>query len=322
MTRFEQARVSDCLRWAKGPFLKKFHLADFASYRKPAVFFGCYGPTDLFALRRHYGPKLLIWGGTDAMNSRIVRGTLRCRDCYHVAISDYISKDLERFAIPHVRLPVTPVDHDVYDLGPCVKGDAIYVYTSPGRPEFYGQPIIETLQREFPEIEFIVCHQKSYSRERLCGIYKKCFMGLRLVEHDGLPNTVVELGLMGRYTVHNGGLPSSLPYANIDDIRKHIVQQRETIGTIDRDVARRTSEYIALPPDWLDVEYYANRCEPAKTTRSHLWFASPFEDLSDFLWLHPVPRLFLGSIFGRVRSCCRKAFVAATYVVRKLQTRR
>ena len=47
-------------------------------------------------------------------------------------------------------------------------------------------------------------------------------MGLRLTNIDGLPNTVLEMGLMGRHCIHNGNTPNSLNYKSVEDIINHI----------------------------------------------------------------------------------------------------
>ena len=81
-------------------------------------------------------------------------------------------------------------------------------------------------------------------------------MGLRLIDHDGLSNTVVEMGLMGRKTVHNGSVPACLRYRNIDDIFNHIEIERRKIGSVQTEVSEATKRYVTLPKGWLDRSFW------------------------------------------------------------------
>jgi len=271
VTRITQVKFSDAVVFFKDDFLKKYDLEDYADKSQPSLFYGCYTDEDVEALRKHEGPKVMLWRGSDAMDKRRLLAVKRIDLCYHVANSIFTSKDLARRGIPHVQLPVTPVDYSTLGFVPCKKGNAIYVYTSLGRPAFYGEKVCDKLRAEFRDIEFIICHANSHSREALLKIYERCFLGLRLVKHDGLPNTVIELSLMGRRTVHNGELPGSLPYAKLKDIRAHITRERETIGTIDAGLHAATLEYLQLPSDWLDLGFYETRCRVPERSLFRRW---------------------------------------------------
>ena len=52
-------------------------------------------------------------------------------------------------------------------------------------------------------------------------IYKKCFIGLRLTEHDGNANTVQEFEAINIPIVHNHS-DYGLKWKNIDNIINHI----------------------------------------------------------------------------------------------------
>ena len=261
---FRQALVSPSLVFFREDFHTKFDLAEYHDPEAPAVFFGCYTSRDLKAIARHQGPRLIIWAGTDAWprhrraRARLTR-VATLGETYNVAISEFVAKDLATYGLGFVRLPVTPVDLQApdLDLRPMPRGPKVYVYTSedPARREVYGQSLVARVQSRLPDLEFITCHARSVPRSELPEIYRQCFIGLRLVAHDGLPNTVVELAMMGRRTVHNGGLPSSLPWKTEQDVVELVRQEQGSIGSVDDGVAARTAEYLTLPKDWLTVPF-------------------------------------------------------------------
>jgi len=88
------------------------------------------------------------------------------------------------------------------------------------------------------------------------SVYSKCFIGLRLVPHDGLGSTVQELGLMGIKCVHNGNSPSALNYKNIDDILKHIENEAKTIGLKDEELSKKVYNYLTIPDNFFNVSTY------------------------------------------------------------------
>jgi hypothetical protein len=250
-----QARVSPALAFFEEEFLRKYDLRRYSSPRDPALFFGCYGQKDIEVIRKHRGFRVVLWGGSDAMYPRNIKALEGLRDCFHIAISQFIERDLADRALPFVRLPVSPRLLGE-DFAPGPKGPALYVYTSAERPEFYGAETVQKLREKYSNIEFITCTATSHGKAALIDVYRQCFLGLRLVPHDGLSNTVVELGLMGRRTVHNGGLPGSLPYSSFEEVCGHIAREQQEVGRTDVALADATRRFLELPPDWLTTEFY------------------------------------------------------------------
>jgi hypothetical protein len=69
---------------------------------------------------------------------------------------------------------------------------------------------------------------------------------------------------MGRRTVHNGGLPGSLPYDSVGNICRWIESEREDIGNTDVELAAATRRFLNLPDDWLTTEYHTRRTAAAR----------------------------------------------------------
>jgi hypothetical protein len=89
-------------------------------------------------------------------------------------------------------------------------------------------------------------------------IYKQCFCGLRLTRHDGLSNTVVELGLMGRRCFWNGGSPNQITWSEnkVDAIVKRLYEERKLVGKVNTEVATATKNWLDIGEEWLDTSFY------------------------------------------------------------------
>jgi hypothetical protein len=252
-------------------FLKKYNLINLNSvldtskpHNVPCVYFGCYKSKDVRILSNNKSKfKIVVYGGTDATRRRNLKNLQRRngRALRHVSISRYISKDLANLRIPYKEIGITPVDHSSYGIKPVPLGNSVYIYNcSEAKKEQYGSALYEEVIRRFAKsdknIKFEVCAYDSFSREELLRVYKRSFIGLRLIDHDGLPNTVIELGLMGRRTVHNGGLPSGISYNNIEDICKAIEKEYSKVGAVNKDVAEDTQKHLENSRAWLKKDYW------------------------------------------------------------------
>jgi hypothetical protein len=254
----KQARVTS--KFFRSGFLQKFNLREYNSIKQPAIFFGIYiksYPT----IFRHEGLAVLIWTGGDSMNlakNPALVKKLKSRDnIKHIAISNFVSNDLDRVNIPHYFLPILPFNNN--NFRPAPLGDCIYTYSAHTKPQFYGSEKILLLKKIFPDIRFITLYAKqpnSVIRSEIINYYKKCFIGLRLTPHDGMSNTVIEMGLMGRKVVWNGNSPNAIPYKNIDDIVNAIKCERNLIGETRLRMAEKVKEFIDIPNDWLYTKFY------------------------------------------------------------------
>jgi len=134
------------------------------------------------------------------------------------------------------------------------------------RPEVetYNGGIYQKIKEALPEYNFIETNSHTYSREQVLEMYKKSFIGLRFTEHDGLSNTVCEMGLMGRRMIHNGDTPNCIPYEknNINDIIESIKHEywhaKNPMG--DNLEANGVSvfmqKYLNINEDFLNSSYY------------------------------------------------------------------
>lgn len=269
--RITQARVSRAISTFEPTFKAKFGLADYTNPRRPAIFFGCYhgNREDTQAVATHRGLAVFVWGGTDAKQascptSGSSRQDYACvmanQNVRHVAISKSIVEDLRQLGVAFWFVPICPTDVSRFSCQPV--GDAVYFYGSHNHPSRYGQHIFDEVRRKLgKEIRFI----EGYSRppnhrkaSQMPAVYRSSLMGLRLTGHDGLSNTVIELGLMGRRCVWNGWAPNAIPWENADDVVETIREEKARAGRRYPKLARQVRQYVEIPDDWLHTEFYEN----------------------------------------------------------------
>jgi len=239
----------------KESFLAKFKLNDYSSNIKPAVFFGLYkGHHKLFM--QHRSLAVIVWAGTDVLHMKNKPAFLEYvknrKRTYHIAISNFIENDLKELGIQFMSLPIIPQNNKGFEAEPL--GKSVYMYTSEKSPHIYGDEILKQVKKQLPNFNFIIATAHTYTREELKKVYKKCFLGLRLTKHDGLSNTVVELGLMGRKVIWNGNTPNALNYTGVNDIVRLI--KHEANKPLNEDIAIKVKDYVTIKDDWLNTDYY------------------------------------------------------------------
>ena len=102
----------------------------------------------------------------------------------------------------------------------------------------------------------------SIDLEDMNKVYRHCYLGLRLTPHDGVSYQVIELGLMGIKTIHNGDAPSALNYSNMNDVKKFIKKERYTIGTTDANLANKIYNYCKFDKKTFNVNSYFDNVNP------------------------------------------------------------
>lgn len=256
--RIRQAFISDAVQSFGEMFINKYGLSRYHSRYAPSVFFGCYGGSrkDIPTLKNHKSLAIVIWRGHDA--ECIVKNPkdyafLSRPNIKHIAISSFIEKDLSKFGFDFVSLPISSVNLKSFPI--CPLGNSIYYYMNPKKSKAYGNEIFVQVRRKLPNYNFITCYKNTTSHENIYDVYKKCFIGLRLTPHDGLSNTVVELGLMGRRCIWNGNLPNAISYTSIEDVVMAIRRESKKTG-LNTEIRHRIINYLDIGDGWLDTSYW------------------------------------------------------------------
>lgn len=254
----KQARVSPSLPFYDEKFRKRYGFAPYSSPFTPAVFFGCYTAEDLKAIQEHVATAVLVWAGTDALN---MRKALEAKgkhpfgpNVHHVAISSFIADDLRALGLPFRELPLCNVDESLFK--PVPRGKAVYTLIPEHDRIKYGGAVVEAVKVLMPDVTFInMSGHNSTPPSGMPGVYAHCGIGLRLLEHDGLSNTAIELGLMGRRVVWNGNTPNAIQWKTIDDVVTAIRLELDGPDDSDR-VAADMRKFLEIDPAWKTVDFY------------------------------------------------------------------
>lgn len=225
---------------------------------EPLFMFGCYNEKQIWrALQHQSGGQLTVicWAGSDANKLKNLPGIFnQFSNIKHIAISKWIAADLGLMGIPYRLIPITP--YDFSDIKPEPLGDSIYMYKPESR--IYNGGIYEQVKQRLPEYNFIEVNWGDYTRDQMMDIYKKCFIGLRFTEHDGLSNTVCEMGMMGRMVINNGSVPNCIAYDNVEQVIQAIQLEYIQKAYTDKTsvVHKEVKDYLNIGEYFLDTEYY------------------------------------------------------------------
>jgi len=251
--------------------MERYSIHNYNDTTKPSIFFGCYSETTVNRIFYHKSLSVIVWGGSDARGlrkwaegiqfikkrKRMYEKLRTIKNVKHIAISEDICEDLKKARFNYRFVPVCPVLPNLFN--PTELGSMIYSYGYKRKPELYGRKLVEKVERKFRSVT-LLCSEIGNSTElpyeKMRGVYDKCFIGLRFTKHDGLPNTVIELGLMGRKCIHNSNLPNAIRYESFKDIVGAIQSESTMIGCKNKELAEKTYEYINIPDDWLDTRFY------------------------------------------------------------------
>jgi hypothetical protein len=245
-----QAHVS--LPFFRNAFLRKYKLSPLQNYNQPAVVFGCSVPF----IMKIKAPVVAVWAGSDALVLRSNPGyanNLNNRtDVKNIAISAFVHHSLHAAGVKSELIPVTPFTYSGFRLAP--PGDSVYFYGSFNNEYLYGlDTFLELRQKAGNKYKFIFINNcNTYNHNEMQEIYRKCFCGLRLTRHDGLPNTVVELALMGRRSAWNGKIPTVQSFSGVKDLLNFIRSESANKESA-LQVREEMLNYININNSWMNI---------------------------------------------------------------------
>jgi hypothetical protein len=234
-------------------FMGRWGLEPITDVKEPAVFFGCYGGPDARMIRHHQGLAIIVWLGSDfalsGYNAMVRRENIR-----HVAIGPWLAHDLTTAGIEHRRINLlgSPL---ISILKPVPLGNAVYAYAP--RKQVFSTHMVDALIKELPDVEFIVHEGMSVPQDQMPEVYERCCIGVRFTSHDGGAETVIELGLMGRYCVHNGDAPNSIRWDTVEDAVTAIRRELDRVGETNADLAAAVHSHVQWDDSWLDSEAWS-----------------------------------------------------------------
>ena len=270
--RIKQIYVSPGLKAFADRMYQKYDLVPYTNPNEPAIIYGVFKASPTI-LQKHKSMAVILWAGTDVLrlleayrspvwhSSTVFRNIAEFPNYFHVCRSNILKRDFDELRMQYRFVRVSPVIPENFPLSPL--GFDVYCYGAEKKPEVYGGDWIEQLKIDFPHIRFrgnCLEHETFVPYSQMYNVYKQCFMGLRLTKHDGLPNTVLELALMGRRCVYNDDLPGSIPYQTYEDVKAAIEQEYVKIHQRgDEQIRAQTVDMLHITNDWLQTEWYEGK---------------------------------------------------------------
>lgn len=200
-------------------------------------FFGCYNKHDHAMILTNEGPTILYWGGTDITKARANKWKFS-PNILHVVGNKRCKRELEAIGIHPIVRPICEISPTKFNLEPL--GKSVFVYMPYRRRGFYGFKIVKKVAKRFPDTNFILTrwgrrakpfknsethHLKSF--EDLKQLYRRSFCCIRPVKHDGHPQTLIEMGLMGRRSGWTFGIPIEPACVTVSDYAEFINREME-----------------------------------------------------------------------------------------------
>jgi hypothetical protein len=219
-----QLKTSKTISFFDAMFRNKYNFKSYISLDEPTIFLGVYTHNDLNEILRHRGIKIVWFTGHDVLKTEfLVRLKQIKSDIFFIAESNCIKKVLDLFGFNYESISL--FFDNPYNWKPIEHGNNIYWYGA--KNSKYGKKYYSKIKRALPDFNIIILDGKQIPREDMYEIYKKCFVNIRLTDHDGFSQTNVEMGLMGRYSISNEKTPFSIGYNDANDVVDAIKRLKE-----------------------------------------------------------------------------------------------
>jgi len=244
-----QLRTSPVIYSFHEAFKKKFNFKEYTSPDEPTVFFGLYRKNDIRAVQEHRGLKIIWFAGVDAVKGKTLRYLRAKENAVFIAESKFIEDDLSTAGIEHESISLYM--DDMYRWKPEPLGKSLYWYNA-GQSR-YGKQYLPAVRKAFPDLDIIIHDgNEAVPREEMDKVYAQCFANMRLLEHDGMSQSVAEAGLMGRMSIYNGNGPFSVPYEGPEGVIEAIKRLRQ--GYNPKLIAKRSRGYfMENEAKWADL---------------------------------------------------------------------
>lgn len=253
--RVEQIRVSHNVRFFGDRMTRKFKLRLFDDPQKPTVMYGVYNASDYEFFEKSEVPIIALWRGTDAkvVTENKAKIILSRNDVKHYAASPCVQRSLKAWGIHSEFLPITSTDVNIKNEK---RGKCVYAYIASRTNvmrERYRLGVLRRLEAT-TRIRFIYTYLYQYPFDKLMEVYRRCFVGIRLLGHDGLSNSILEMGLMGRRTISNSGLPYTISWKKESDIRDAIIHEYKNRLDDNTEISRAYRKLIDIGDAWLELQ--------------------------------------------------------------------
>lgn len=253
--RVKQAHVSSSLElFAKG-FRDQWKLEEYNNRNQATIFVGMYNSTDVSLWNKHVGKKLVLFGGADIKNIRVLRPRpdeiIVDEFTYYQAMQQYYPQKPKKF--------IRVAWKDYSDFTPEPLGNKIYCYQSgqnDGAKAKYRYDLLQAVIEHFGKDEVLIGYQGKTLAEVKETYYRESFINLQFNPIAGF-TTTLEMAHMGRMSISNYEAPFCHSFDGVDQIISYIESVKRSINneSLPFDVAKSADKFIHKHDDWL---YYLN----------------------------------------------------------------
>jgi hypothetical protein len=176
----------------------------------------------------------------------------------HVAVAPWLADELRELSVDATVIPYYGLDRYSMEAGELALPSqfTVLMYIPDQRWAFYGGEQVVEAARRLPQVRFVVtAGTGNWLQDRpanvsfigwcddMVGLYKKSTVVLRLAQHDGLSNTVMEGLAMARHVIWNYPMPftTKVRFEDIDGVVAEIRRLLEShdAGTLVPNTAGR-----------------------------------------------------------------------------------
>jgi hypothetical protein len=242
-------------------FRRKWNLKKYYDSTKPSVFLGLFSDDDFSIFNNHKAFSVFLPAGGEILRSKAaILGALENKEENHVVCFGKIADFFKRANISCYELNIPVKSYNTFT--PTALGNKIYYYLGVNgdrHSELSYNEVIKPLIDELGE-DLFISTQNTPLDILYKNFYKNCFLYIQPQPSSGL-TTMFELGHMGIMTASNfsSDLPNVINYESLDDLKKIIENEKNKIGTVQKELAKKVKNSFIKTKEWLDTDYYLNR---------------------------------------------------------------
>lgn len=184
------------------------------------------------AIQKHI-PIIFNWAGSDvllAIEAKINKTFIQQYIDWptHYAVAPWLSMELKEVGIQAPFVPYLDFDKELEPNIPISDQIKVVTYINKADPEFYGLGKVMHLAKYCPKIEFSIVGMEALSTEENVQFYgwiedmdefiNNHHVVLRLTEHDGLSNFILDGLSLGRTVIYNMPLSHCIVESSVEQI--------------------------------------------------------------------------------------------------------
>jgi hypothetical protein len=190
---------------------------------------------------------IMHWVGTDVLSAinAYNSGDYKLdfiKKVHHLCEVDWIQEELMPLGIDAKILNFASFDQSFEIQAPEDNKLSLLTYMSDARAEFYGLPKVIELAKKFPEVSFTIVGAKASAYfplpanvealgwvDNMAYYFNNCHATIRIPEHDGLSNFVLESLARGKHVFYNHPYSHCTFCATLSDLEHAVLELKHAV---------------------------------------------------------------------------------------------